>query len=185
MLSPLLRRKYTHYFNLWDANGDHFMEFDDYLLLSRRVAQMKGIAPNSPAYEQMLATNQKLWEGILQFADKNNDGKVSLDEWVAYCAATTELLTRDQVALEGATKQFAQTMFSTMDLDEDGQVSADEWHKFTETWGIPGDAQSHFRRLDLNGDGCLTLEEVMELYGQFLLSDDPAAAGNVLFGDYE
>jgi Ca2+-binding EF-hand superfamily protein len=50
---------------------------------------------------------------------------------------------------------------------------------------MPSDeAEKCFDKIDLNGDGYVSRSELVDLVGQFYLSSDPTAPGNLLFGRY-
>ena len=72
-----------------------------------------------------------------------------------------------------------------MDTDKDGKVSVPEYSAYLTAWGTT-DAEiiEPFRRLDRDGDGYLTADELRQNAEEFFFSDDPEAAGNWLVGPF-
>ncbi len=61
----------------------------------------------------------------------------------------------------------------------------EEYKTIFQIWRLPEDlAVEIFPKLDLNGDGGITKDELVELVQQFHGSDDPDAPGNLFFGPY-
>ncbi len=182
MLNELQRKKFTLYFNLWDQDHNGQLAFEDYLLLSNRIAQLRGLAQGSEQYREMYDATVKLWENIQAYADPDQDGRVSLPDWLAYCETSVNLLRKDQLALQAVVEQAVGLFFNALDLNGDGWLTPVEWGNFVKAWGIGQGTLTSFVLLDLDGDGRLSLADILSLYRQFLLSDDPREPGNYLFG---
>ena len=71
-----------------------------------------------------------------------------------------------------------------MDVRQRGQLAAAEYRNFLAALGCPAESPAEFARLDLNRDGAIDLEEMEELYVQWLLSTAPEDPGNFLFGSF-
>jgi Ca2+-binding EF-hand superfamily protein len=71
------------------------------------------------------------------------------------------------------------------DRDHDGRINLDDWQLFFRTTGV---AEEHFAtafdKLDRDGNGYLTIDEIAAAGREFYGSDDPDAPGNWLYGDY-
>jgi Ca2+-binding EF-hand superfamily protein len=55
---------------------------------------------------------------------------------------------------------------------------------FLKAYHVKSDAKGIFKRLDLNGDGNISLQEFTNACEQFYTSDDENAVGNWLFGEF-
>jgi Ca2+-binding EF-hand superfamily protein len=71
------------------------------------------------------------------------------------------------------------------DRDRDNRISLEDWQLFWRTIGTAeADFETAFQKLDRNGNGYLTFDEIIAAGQEFFTSDDPEARGNWLYGDY-
>jgi Ca2+-binding EF-hand superfamily protein len=119
----------------------------------------------TPTREQV----RKSWENRFQARDKNRDGKVSLEEFLAFHGA--ELPLRQQL-LEYEFRKYdrngdgfitheehwapvgLEDEFRGVDRNRDGRISPDEFLQ----------GERLFRRLDRNNDGVITWDEYWDAY---------------------
>lgn len=182
MASETMTKKLTKHFHFQDLDKDGFVEQSDWEQCARNLAEIRGWSPDSPEYEAILTKHVQIWTLFWQPADENNDGKVSLDEYLhlADSQRTQEFFSLDVIAiLFGA-------IFDTIDLDGDGQITDQDYRRFFKAWGgAEAPADQAFARLDLNGDGRLSRSIFIQFGSNFFLSDEPNVPGNWLFGPYE
>jgi hypothetical protein len=184
MLSELRRRKFTHYFRLWDIRHRGIMEFEDYLLLTKRIMQIKKIDPGSEVYEQMMAYTRANWIELVQMADFNGDGSISLAEWLDYSEEITQAIQEGSWPRRQEMEQFIGTLFQLLDEDCDQRLTARDWQRFVFICGIDEDARQHFARVDTARKGHITADDLNALFLEFLLSEDYDAPGNYIFGTF-
>ncbi|MFN7946396.1 MAG: EF-hand domain-containing protein [Blastocatellia bacterium] len=99
-------------------------------------------------------------EKRFQRLDRNQDGKISRDEWPGNPRAFDRLdtsqdgfLTRDELAAARPRHRPGARLLMEMDKNHDNQISRDEWTRRPKA----------FDRLDLNHDGVITREELQQL----------------------
>jgi Ca2+-binding EF-hand superfamily protein len=157
-----------------DKNGDGFLTEDE-------IMAMKGGLKD-------------VWKQY----DKNNDGKIDLEEYKAYMrdrmgggnnatdqgglapiAAIIEEEWEKRPTVFRAGKLPKELMpggvaewFSQLDTDNDGQVGYYEWRK-------SGKSYEEFAKMDRNGDGLLTPEEVLWYLKTNAASDNPSVGSTV------
>ena len=181
-LSDFRRRKFQLYFELYDFDEDGLMSFYDYLALANRTAEVSGWPEYCQSYWKLYDNTLMKWR-IIQTYSHRADQKISLEEWLAYAAEMH--LWRDlyhQRATSGK-DAILNAMIDMLDPEHTGIIHATSWSKFTAAWGVLGDPQKHFRRIDRYGNRQITHTELMSLLEDFFFSDDPKSIGSYLFGD--
>ena len=177
MASEFQRRKVAAVFHAMDADGNGFLEEEDFRTLTERWVGIRGCEPGSPEHERIEATMMGWWPVLLAASDSDRDGKVSLDE---------VMLVVDRLdTMEDAVIATADAMFEAIDEDGDGRISLDEHRQVVAGWkGSDSGVEEVFDRLDLNGDGHLSQAEFRELWGEFWHGDDEAHPGQWVLGPY-
>ncbi len=181
-LSEIMKKKLTKHFHLLDLDQDGFVEREDWEQCGRNLAKIRDWQPGSPEYEDILAKQGYLWTTFWKPADGNNDGKVSLDEYLhlADRQRTGGYFAQDIVL------QLFGAIFDMIDLDGDGKITVQDYQLYFKAWGLDENlAEQAFSRLDLSGDGRLSRSIFIQFGLNFYISDDPNERGNWLFGPYE
>ena len=121
------------------------------------------------------------WESDVGAFDKDNDGRISLEERLA----AYEVTLNDPNSYDQLATQYAHLILGMWDRDGDGRLSADEYIKLLWCYGIEeDDAREAIKHVDRDGDGYLTKEDIIQALDEFYFSDDPDAPGNWMFGPY-
>jgi Ca2+-binding EF-hand superfamily protein len=181
MVSDLAARKYAQTFELFDVSGDGYIQQDDCSALAERLITTFAGPGDAIKAKTVRDSYQQFWEGVSALADTDHDGRISREEYVAAMAAVAggppetfdEVIQPLQVAV-----------FALCDTDGDGRIDAGEFQAMHTALGT-GDDDSAIRalaRLDTDGDGVLSVEELLRAARQFVLDESPDAPGNWLFG---
>jgi Ca2+-binding EF-hand superfamily protein len=179
MPTELQTKKLTHRFSLLDTDGDGVISQSDYEAIATRLATRYGAQKGSPQYEMLMAIHVSLWTELRQLADANGDGQVSSSEYVNAYAI---LLARSD-AYDRLVAKPARGIIAMADQDGDGRLSQREYADGMSGYNLPESlASQSFRQLDRDGDGYITLDEMLKNVEEFYMSSDPAARGNWLFG---
>lgn len=180
MLTALQTKKWTRLFQVYDADGSGTVTQADFEKIFQNLAKFRNLEPTSPKYEQIQGKFIEDWEHLQKDADKDNDGKVSLQEWLEHGDRRINDTSMYQTVVE-----IANQVFDLLDLDGNGIITIDEYKTILASWRVPEElAAEIFPKLDSNGDGHISKEELVELVRQFHTSDDPDAPGNLFFGPY-
>lgn len=184
MLGDLQRKKLERKFHVFDANGDGFVQREDFDIIIDKLLQLRGLSTDSTAGGAVRDQYLDYWMTLQRFADANRDQRVSLAEWMEYHDAALEFeKVLEEQGEEGTLQPFAEVLFQMLDTNGDGQVSADEYCEFLQAYKLDENAaRQTFQHLDERNNGFITLEELFGLVEQFYASNDPEAAGNWLFG---
>ena len=184
MLSDLQKRKISHQFKMLDLNGDGFLSDADIEMIVNNLAREFQVSPASDTYAALKAVYEGQWKQVQQFADPNQDGRVSLDELLAYWDATLNT----PGALDVLVANYSQSYFALFELlDPAGPKScytAERWGKYFVAHNQPyQDGAAGIQAIDHDGNGMVDTAEAIRAMREFF-GDDPSAPGNILFGPY-
>jgi Ca2+-binding EF-hand superfamily protein len=117
MLTSFQVRKFTRMFNALDINSDGALDAEDVeLVVGRHATESAGRA--EPAHLATLEAAYRAWYGgIIQMADHNQDGKVTLEEFLGF----QENLMKDAALYEQIIGAITQMTCTILDHDGDGK----------------------------------------------------------------
>jgi Ca2+-binding EF-hand superfamily protein len=181
-LTPFQRRKLARMFSVLDVDGDGFVERADYTRRVEALARLRGWSQESPEYVRNLQHALDEWESLRESADADDDGHVTREEFLRY----GDIFLDDREAVRSYARGDVQLLFDSLDTDGDGKVSAEEYSAYLQVCGVDASAAAaFFAHADLNEDGQITRTEMAHAIEEFLLSENPEAGGNFLFGPLE
>jgi Ca2+-binding EF-hand superfamily protein len=182
MLTNLQKRKLTRFFNVWDTNGDGAITAEDPKQVAQNLAKLQGLEPGSPEHERFYSGFMSYQDDFLKTVDVDESGRVTLEEWLAY----HEEMLKDEGRFEATALTSIKVMFELMDQNRDGKITLEEYGEWMKAFriGEQGTTEEVFQKLDLNENGTLSKEEVLQLTREFFYSDDPDARGNWALGPF-
>jgi Ca2+-binding EF-hand superfamily protein len=182
MLTDFQKKKLGRLFNALDSDGNGQLERNDYTKIVENLARIDGWQSGSEEYAALEALYMTIWGNLKALADIDNNGQVSLDEFLDFHA---QMLSSPEM-FDQLTIGTLELLFDPFDRDRDGNISPQDFAQFFSAYGIDQSAADEaFRKMDGNGDGKISKEEAAERVKEFYFSQDPAAAGNWLFGRYQ
>ena len=108
----------------------------------------------------------------------NNDGVISLEEWILYA----EAILKKREGVRAMVGSVMALMFLLFDQDNNGTITEDEYVVFCQVFEIKGfEAGAHFERL-CRGNGCLPHRQLLLLLWDFFTSENQEDLGNAFFG---
>lgn len=178
MSQDLLERKWSNFFHQFDADGNGFIEHDDFVLRGAQVAAACGYATETPAAQAVTSGFQRVWESLVGNLDTDGDGRVSRDEFTGGMTVFA-----DEDRYQDLFQPAIDALLAMGDGDGDGQLSRAEWLRLQVGYGtVESDASYTFDLLDTDGSGYLTRDEISSATRQYFTSTDPEAPGNSLYG---
>ena len=179
MLTDLQAKKLPNLFHMFDSNKNGYLEKGDFERIISECAKRQGWQAGDPAYGMFSSQFMGEWLSMIALADKDQDDKLSMEEFLNYYGSLNETPEKFKQISFG----ISHGVFSTFDSNNDGVLSADEYVDFYVAMGLDVDyAKQIYGRLDLNADSSISLDELAQLVDQFLRGDDPDAPGNSFFG---
>ena len=180
MVADVLTRKYDKIFKLYDSNRNGYIEKAD---VNRMKSQYLMAFDVSPTSEKGRAAGERwdaFWAALTSSLDRDQDRQVSREEFLAGFGA---LALGDPEAFDAVLRPLIETAFTLMDTDGSGSVSVIEFRRFQHAVGNGDQADAAIAQIDKDGDGLISLEELVQNAREFLTSADPGTTGNWLLGD--
>jgi Ca2+-binding EF-hand superfamily protein len=179
MTSQILIRRYDKAFDLYDSNGNGYVEEADLKRLQGQFLAMFGQSPTSARAAELAALWDDYWQALLTMMDHVVDGQISRQEWRDGHARLAD----DDASYHRLLTPAMTAVFSLMDTDGDGKVGPAEWRNFQESIGNGGAAEVAFQHMDTNHNGYLTVEELLDAFHEHLTNPDPDARGGWFHGE--
>ncbi|MBF6222890.1 EF-hand domain-containing protein [Nocardia abscessus] len=180
-ISEFLTRKLERRFATFDFDGDGRIERSDFDSSARAVAAEFGHEPDSPAAHQLLQLSLQLWGRLASVGDVDIDGSVDLSE---YKQAFAEGLLVTEESFEQGYRPFLSAIMAIADVDGDGKLTVEDYVRWTGAlMHLPADdAREIHRRLDTDGDGFVTTDDLLQAIYDYYFDENPEGVGSWLLG---
>lgn len=180
-MNDFLERKLARRFQAHDHDGNGFLQRQDFERSAVRMAEEFGHGPDSPARQRLVEISLGLWDHLKKVADFDADDRISLTEYKAAFAAgmleTPETFHQSYVPYINAVADIA-------DQDRDGKLTASEEVRWMGSlMNVPEQVvRDAFHRIDKDGDGLISIDELVETIRGYYFDDAPDAPGYWLLG---
>jgi hypothetical protein len=178
MLSPFRKRKFELLFDHLDLNKDGAIDLTDFTVYAERLQSERGLAPDDATVKRLIDGSRQWWGEMVTRAG-GEDKSVSRPEFLAFW----EWIGSESMKVGGPppwVAELCRNIFGALDFKGNGKVDASGYAIWLRAIGSNANASEAFKKLDLNGDGAVTADEMLRLFAQFVLSENPADPGNYL-----
>ncbi len=180
MITDLQERKLDKMFRYLDADSNGALEFQDLLGYASRLTSAFEVSPAAPKGQAIVDGFHVFWEALLSAIDLDGDRRITLEEWRA---GMTGAFIEDGEGFSRSLRPAAQAVMNLADTDGDGTVSRSEFSTSAEALGMGADDRDvAFDRLDVDGNGTLSVDELVGAVAEYFTSADPQVRGNWLLG---
>ena len=177
-MSEFRMQKYRVMFDQLDHNRNDRMDFDDFSGHAHMIKKEQGWADDHEHFTRLIEAKKKFWKE-LNVRVKPAEDTITFDEWKGFCdGLATEV--KETGRVPDWVTRIHYLLFESLDLDGDGIISKTEYALYLKSIGSDVDPKKIFPKLDLDGNGHISLDELEELFSQWLISDDPKDPGNYL-----
>jgi Ca2+-binding EF-hand superfamily protein len=178
--TKLLDRKIDRCFGHLDVNRDGKIQGGDLVALAARLLSNFAIPADSPKGQQVTRTFADWWRALVSKMDADGDKEITPEEFRAGMRAT---FVTPSEGFDEIFRPAAQAIIEVSDTDDDGVVSRHEFRRVQEAFGTPSNKiDEAFVRLDADGDGFLSHQEIMQAFREYYTQEDATNPGNWLFG---
>ncbi|MGQ0838230.1 EF-hand domain-containing protein [Actinokineospora sp.] len=147
-------------FELWDSNGDGTIDRSDYETEARRILKSFGEPDNSPKARALLSAYLGMWDKLAGKANVGGQGKISLEQFVQ--VSERELVEGGDAGFDRNLRPTIEAIVDLCDTDGDGEVNQAEFKRWMQAVGVDQrQADDAFRKIDKDGSGQLTVEELV------------------------
>ncbi|MCZ0989200.1 EF-hand domain-containing protein [Streptomyces diastatochromogenes] len=178
MLGNVQQTNLDRVFDTLDVTRDGAISKADFQIMAQRMRALR------PAMDAKLATEidetfDAWWEAIRRAADADGNGEITREEFVA---AIAQGLENDPEYVDKMVKVSVVT-FNAADEEGDGRLTPLQVERIYRAYGVNEQLSSEtFSRIDLNGDGFVSVDEFVRAARDVYSSNDPEAPGVVMFG---
>ncbi|MFF4772609.1 EF-hand domain-containing protein [Microtetraspora fusca] len=149
--SPGVLERLRFRFRMLDADGNGYLESDDFERLAADVLAAMDEPEGSRKGQAVLAGHRRYWEGLLAALDTDGDGRISPQEYMARLGAPVEA--RETVV------GYAESLAALADRNDDGFIELDDFVTLMTTVGFAkGNVERLFADLDESGDGLVPVD---------------------------
>lgn len=179
MLTDYQMTKFDTYFRHLDRDANGAVEWADFEKVIENIRVAKGWSTDEPRYLRLADAQREFWQKMTERVDKDGDGKVSLPELNAFHESIGQEI-KEQGKPPAWAVALVHAYHRALDTTGNGTIDQNEYGIYLRALGSrvnPGEA---FRRLDLDRDGNIDIDEMEQLYTQYIISDNPGEPGNYL-----
>jgi Ca2+-binding EF-hand superfamily protein len=180
-ISAFLDRKLTRRFETYDSDQDGFIDRSDFERAGSRTTAAFGLSDDDLRARRFHEHLLGVWDHLSAVTDSNDDERISL---VEYKAAFAQRLLERPESFDDGYMPFLDTLMAVADHDDDGHLGVDEYVRWSGAlMNLPeADARVVHKRLDHDGDGLISSDDLLAALRAYYFSEDLDGPGSWLFG---
>lgn len=176
MVSEVAAEKHGQTFDFLDVDQDGYLEEADFEAIAARLAYGAAARDGELVRDAYL----KFWYSLAYQLGVSPDDRMSREQ---YIEGLDKIAKSSPHGFDHAIAQMPRAIGLLYDHDHDGMLSAKEFLAMQAALGIDREhAKIALLALDRDADGFIGAVDLMQACREFVLSDDPHAPGNWLFG---
>lgn len=179
-ITAFLDRKLARRFRTYDADGDGFIDREDFTAAGLRTTRAFGLSDDDPKAMRFRDALEALWRQLSSATGTDHDGRISVDE---YKQAFADGLLETPESFDEGYGPLLDAGMAIADQDGDGRLTVEELVKWTGALMNLSEADARvIHDLLSDDDGLLSVQSLLEAVREFYFSEDHRSAGNWLLG---
>ena len=151
-------------FQKWDVNGNGYIERSDYEAEAQRIIKAFGETPTSPKARALLDAYLGMYDQMARKVGARQG--VTEEQFIQY--VESQMFEQGDAGFNRVLRPTITAIVNLCDTDGDGLVSPAEFKRWLNAVGVPAtEADQAFRKLDTDGDGNLSVEELTQAVKDF------------------
>jgi Ca2+-binding EF-hand superfamily protein len=144
-------------FKLWDTNGDGVIDRSDFEAEAQQIVRAFGEDENTPRAAQVVTAFRQMWDFL---AGKIGTTSLSLEQFKQ--VSLDQIISQGDAGFARVLRPTIQAIVTLCDIDGDGRIDPREFGNWLRAIGAdPSRAAELFRRVDADGDGYLSVDELV------------------------
>ncbi|MFJ3584662.1 EF-hand domain-containing protein [Streptomyces sp. NPDC090127] len=169
--SDVYGRKLAARFATFDLDHDGTITVGDLEAMARRILERYELSEASAKGKALMAGARHYFAGLAEAADTDDDGVLTREEFIG---AAGSRLRGNPDGFTDVIRPWAEAVVAVADVDGDGRVDLAEWTRMLRAMGATeAGAPVQARRVDTDGDGAVSVDEVVASAVSFYISDEP------------
>ncbi|WP_329141451.1 EF-hand domain-containing protein [Streptomyces sp. NBC_00670] len=164
-LNPVQKKRLEQRFDLYDTNEDGRVDRKDLEEEAKRIVRAFGEHESAPRAQALLHAYPQMFDYLVARAGLGPGSSMTKEQFVN--VAGQEMIQHGAAGFGRVLRPSIRAMVDLCDLDGDGQVNPVEFGKWLEAISGDIDAEEAFRAIDANGDGQLTVDELVTAVGNY------------------
>ena len=180
MLSPIQKRKLSYLFEIFDANHNGELEFEDFQYVGKNICAGLKIDSDFVDYDRIMRICKDMYAKAICKISPGLHDPITLEKWLEYFSRSS-----DNAIVDEFVNLTVNYVFGAFDEDRDGNININEYANMFRVYGIDTTySEKGFRQVDTDGNQEISKEELQDALTEFLTSPDPNARGNWIFGNW-
>ncbi|EGG47162.1 MULTISPECIES: EF-hand domain-containing protein [Streptomyces] len=164
-LTGTQRKRLEQRFDLYDINEDGRIDRTDLEREAQRIVRAFGEHESSPRAQALLHAYPQMFDYLVARADLAAGSSMTKEQFVG--VAEREMLRHGAAGFGKVLRPSIRAMVDLCDIDGDGQVNPAEFRRWLEAISGDIDAARAFEAIDANGDGQLSVDELVTAVGLY------------------
>lgn len=156
-------------FALWDRDGDGDIDRSDFEAEGRRIVQSLGELENSPRGRAVINGYLEMWNALAKLGGVDSGGSLTAEQ---VSAVGKQIFDKGVAGFAEVARPTVRAIIDLCDKDGDEQISFEEFGSWMDAIGVDrSSAEETFSKIDTNGSGYLSVEELLNATRDFHLGE--------------